>query len=197
MDKPDPKLDRLPPEVTENIAEYLQGDHESLEALRALRLACKELYLKTFRAFAIAYCSNLSVSFNLARLHRLRDVATHKNSFGLSLYTFPRSLTCSTYRLPSGDAVDMRTLCDADPATREKFQATIEAIARAFKKQPGFNSAHHDRAMVRRYIKAASEQCTIETTSYDIKSLAESLAWLPNVRGVGCFGDSKCWGQED
>jgi hypothetical protein len=147
--------------------------------------------------FAIAYFSNLSVAFNLASLHRLRDVATHKNSFGLSLYTFPRSLTCSTYRLPTGDAVDMTILCDADPATREKAQAAIEGIARAFKKQPSVKNTHHDRGVVGRYIKASSEQSSIESTGYDIKSLAESLAWLPNVRGVGCLGDSKFWGQED
>lgn len=38
-----PFLDRLPPEVTQNIAEYLKGERGGLRAFRALRLTCKEL----------------------------------------------------------------------------------------------------------------------------------------------------------
>lgn len=87
-----PFLDRLPPEVTQNIAEHLKGDHDGLEAFRALRLTCKELYFKTFRVFGIDYFSNISVAFNAVSLRRLQELVGHENSFGLSLTSFPKNL---------------------------------------------------------------------------------------------------------
>jgi hypothetical protein len=204
MEKPDPKLDRLPPEVTENIAEYLQGDHESLEAFRALRLTCKELYLKTFRVFAIAYFTNLSVAFNLISLNRLRDVANHKNSFGLSLYTFPRTLTCSTYRLPTGNAVKKCLLITSDPARMKHGDEVADAISRACQKGSGlFGSflAPYDRPrardLARRYMNATEEQGHLESTGDDVKLLATGLAGFPNIKSIGASADRHAWGQDD
>lgn len=204
MDKPDPKLDRLPPEVIENIAEYLPGDHESLEAFCALRLACKELYLKTFRVFAVAYFTNLSVAFNLASLHRLRDVATHKNSFGLSFYTFPRTLTCSTYRLPTGNAVENCLMTTSDPARMKNAGEAADAISRACKKQSGlFGSflAPYDlpptRELARRYLTAIEQQSSIESSGNDVRLVANASAALPNVKSVGTSPNRRAWGQDD
>jgi hypothetical protein len=204
MDQPKPKLDPLPPEVTENIAEHLPGDHESLEAFRALRLACKELYLKTFRVFALAYFTDLSVAFTTASLYRLRDVTKHKNSFGLSLYTFPRSLTCSTYRLPTGNSVEKSLMTTSDPGRAQNADEVADAISRACKKGSGlFGSflAPYDRPrtrdLARRYIKAAKEQSSIESTGDDVQLVANALAALPNVRSIGVRPDRHAWGQDD
>ena len=204
MDQAKPKLDRLPPEVSENIAEYLQGDHESLEAFRALRLSCKELYLKTFRVFAIAYFADLSVAFTYASLRRLRDVAKHKNSFGLSLYTFPRSLTCSTYRLPMGNAVEKCLITTSDPDRTQNAVEVADAISRACKKRSGLFGtflAPYDhpriRELARQYVKAAAEQSSIESTGDDVQLIANALAALPNVRSIGVRPDRHAWGQDD
>lgn len=204
MDKPDPKLDRLPPEVTQNIAEYLRGDHESLEAFRALRLACKELYLKTFRVLALAYFTNLSVAFTTASLHRLRDVTEHKNSFGLSLNSFPKSLTCSTYRLPTGDAAGKALVTTSDPARSLNAGEVADAISRACQRKSGLFGtflAPYDhprtRDLARQYLKAVEEQNLVESTGDDVRLLANALAALPNVRSVGTAPDRHAWGQDD
>jgi hypothetical protein len=204
MDKADPKLDRLPPEVTENIAEYLQGDHESLEAFRALRLSSKELYLKTFRVFAMAYFTNLSVAFTNVSLHRLRDIACHKNSFGLSLNTFPKRLVCSTYRLPTGDAVKSCLVTTSDPARILDADEVADAISRACQKGSGlFGSflAPYDRPrtreLARRYMIATEEQGHLESTGDDVKLLATGLAAFPNVKTIGASPDRHAWGQDD
>lgn len=197
-------MDQLPPEVTENIAEHLQGDHESLEAFRALRLTCKELYLKTFRVFALTYFTNISVAFTTASLHRLRDVAAHKNSFGLSLNTFPKSLTCSTYRLPTGNAVEKALITTSDPDRVLNADEVADAIARACKKGSGlfggFLSPYDlpsTRGLARRYMKAAEEQSSIESNGDDVKLIANALAALPNVRSIGTAPDRHAWGQDD
>ena len=204
MDKPDPKLDRLPPEVTENIVECLQGDHDGLETFRALRLACKELYLKTFRVFALAYFTSLSVAFTIASLHRLRDVANHKNSFGLSLNSCPKSLTCSTYRLPTGDAVKKALMSTSDPARKVNADEVADATSRACRKRSGLFGSFlgpYDhpriRQLARQYTKAAEEQGLLESTGDDVKLVANALAALPNVRSVGISPDRYAWGQHD
>ena len=111
-----PFLDRLPSEVTENIVEHLKGDHGGLKAFRALRLTWKKLYFQTFRVLGINYFSKISVALNAASLHHLQELAGHENSFGFSLTSFPESLTCSTYRLLTGDAVRQPLITILDPA---------------------------------------------------------------------------------
>ena len=204
MDPTDRKLDRLPPEVTQNIAESLPDDHEGLEAFRALRLASKELYLKTFRTFALAYFTKLSVAFNIASLHRLQEVANHKNSFGLSLNTFPTSLTCSTYRLPTGDTVRKCFTTTPSPARSEEAEEIADSISRACQKGPGLFKSFlgpydrpRTRDLARRYMKAAEDQSLMESTGNDVKILAHALATLPNVRNIGIAPDRRAWGQDD
>lgn len=204
MDQPDHRLDRLLPEVTENIAEWLQFENDNGEGLtgfRSLRLACKDLYLKTFRVFALAYFTDLSVAFNIASLHRLRDIANHRNCFGLSLRTFPVSLDCSTYRIPIGDAVRSALMITEDPARSVIADYIVATITRACKKQGLFGSFHRPylqpskRDIARQYMKAAEQQGSIESTGHDIKLLAEALAALPNMRSLSSSGDRKAWGQ--
>ena len=204
MDKSKPALDRLPPELTQNIAEHLQGDHESLEAFRALRLSCKEVYMNTFRAFALAYFTNLSVAFTTESLHRLRDVATHKNSFGKSLSTFPKTLTCSTYRLPTGNAVGNILMTTSDPNRKPHANEVADAISRACQKGSGLfgNSLSpydhpRTRDLALEYMKAVEEQSSIESTGDDVKLVANALAALPNVRNIGTAPDRHAWGQDD
>jgi hypothetical protein len=197
------RLDWLPLEVTEKIAGHLKGGREGLEAFRALRLSCKELYKKTFRTFALTYFTDISFTFNKASLYRLKDLARHRR-FGLSFSTFPTSLTCSTYRLPTGEAVRKCLMTTSDPARKLSAEQVADAISRAYQEKPGSFGPYlgiHDppsvRDLVKRYLESARQQEDDTTTSLEILLLAEALAALPNIRDLACYGDRFAWGQED
>jgi hypothetical protein len=142
---------RLPPEITERIAELLSfnpaaGVEEPVGATEvetersmaamtaskktkddfcALRLTCKDLYLKTFRLFGRYYFTIVSVGFTRASLDRLRVLASYKNTFGLTLFEFPSHLIVSTLRLLPENEVD-RLFSISDP--QEDTHAVVAAI---------------------------------------------------------------------
>ena len=199
-------LGRLPPEVTENIAEHLKGDHEGLEAFRALRLTCKEVYLKTFRVFAINYFTDISVAFNAASLRRLQELVGHQNSFGLSLTSFSQSLTCSTYRLPTGNFVRKSFITTSYLNSSLDEKEAAKAISRACQRgtgSPAMQFVHspygapHLNELAHHYMVAVDQQESMEATGLDVKLLAEALAALPNIGTVRSRGDRHAWGQED
>jgi hypothetical protein len=197
-------LDRLPPEVTENIARFLEGEHRGwgLGDFRALRLTCKDIYLKTFRLYRVTYFTQISVASTAVSLRRLRDIATHNNSFGLSLSTFPKDLKCSTYRLPSGAAVRRQLLPARGSETCPATKAVVKAIALACwagSDRDAIISPYSPRiqAIVRKYIKALMEQRSLEASGYDTRALAENMAALPNLKAVTCTVQTEAWGQPD
>jgi hypothetical protein len=201
---PYPYLDGLPPEVTEHIARFLEGEHRGwgLDDFRALRLTCKDIYLKTFRLYGVTYFTEVSVAFTTISLRRLRDIATHNNSFGLSLSTFPKDLKCSTYRLPSGVTVRRQLLqargSESCPATKAVVKA-ISLACWAGSDQPAIAGPYSPRiqAIVRKYSKALMEQRSLEASGLDIRSLGENMAALPNLKAVTCTVQIEGWGQPD
>jgi hypothetical protein len=204
---PHPCLDRLPPEVTEHIARFLEGEHRrwGLDDFRALRSTCKDVYLKTFRLYGVTYFTEVSVAFTTISLRRLRDIVTHNNHFGLSLSTFPKDLECSTYRLFSGAAVRKQLLPAQSSYSYQANKAVVEAIALACKADSeratilGPLSPYSPRiqAIVREYSKALIGQRSIEASGYDVRSLAEIMAALPNLMAVTCTAQTEGWGQPD
>jgi hypothetical protein len=104
-----------------------------LENYRALRLTCKDLYSKTFCVFALTYFTRISVAFNVKSLRRLHELSSHKNSFGLSLTSFPKELMCSTYRLPVDGTVRKALVLTKDPMRKAEAKVAADAIARACK----------------------------------------------------------------
>jgi len=198
------RLDWLPLEVTEKIAGYLKGSRAGLKAFRALRLSCKELYKKTFRTFALAYFSSVSFAFNRASLNRLSDLARHRR-FGLSYRTFPTRLTCSTYRIPMGEAVRRCLVTDdPDPARSAYAEKVADAISRAYQEiQDSFGTylgiydEPHIRDVTQRFLRSAEAQMSDEDSGLDVHTLAEALAALPNLRTLASKGDRFAWGLED
>jgi hypothetical protein len=184
----------LPPEVTENIARHLMDARLiwGLEDFCALRLTCKDFYIKTFRLFGVTFFSMVTVIFTVASLRRLREIAKHTNTFGLSLSTFPRDIYCSRCRLPTGDAVKGVLMPRTDCTISAETDAMIEAITLAYKigiEQAVIPGPYNQRiqGIVRDYRKAVVEQRSIEADSYDVNSLAEILAALPNLESVACM----------
>lgn len=200
--KPNACLDRLPPEVTEKIAECLQCEHRGwgLDDFRNLRLTSKDLYFKTFRLFGAYYFTKVSVAFTVVSLRRLRDLANHTKKFGLALSIFPKSLRCSTYRLPAGAAVKTLLLPARDIARSAELDAVAEAIDLTYKSEQATIVGPNDsriEAIARKYRKAVVEQCSIENSGYDVRSLSESMAALPNLQAVTCTVNGESWGQTD
>lgn len=144
--------------------------------------------------FGINYFSNISVALNVASLRRLQKLAGHENSFGLSLTSFPKSLTCSTYRLLTGDAVRQALITTSDPAKSLSAENAARTISRAC--QRGSGSSHLD-ALARQYMNSVDQQESLEATGFDVKVLAAALARLPNIKTVSCLADRHAWGQED
>lgn len=191
MDQTDRRVDRLPPEIIERIAKCLHNDEqeEILEDYRALRLTCKELYLKTFRVFDLTYFTRISVAFNVKSLRRLRELANHTNCFGLSLTTFPKELICSTYRLPVDGTVQNAFMLTTDPIRNANAKLIVKAIASACEvgiRRPPAGRSSHTKTGVRRYRETAGEQRSIESSGYDVRVLAGSIAASPNIHTVNC-----------
>jgi hypothetical protein len=204
---PLPRLDALQQEVTENIARFLPAAYEDknkgLDDFRALRLTCKDLYLKTFRLYGVTYLSDVSVVLTKHSLERLRNVATCKNGFGLSLSSFPKSITCSTYRLPSGERVEALLMPEQDLSKDHRTQRAIHAIGFACRAPSGrylpgldLNDSHVTN-IVDAYVEAVTEQRSMDGNGHDVRSLAETMVLLPNLEGVGCDVNCKAWGQID
>jgi hypothetical protein len=199
-----PYLDCLPSEVTDKIASFLEGEHREwgLADFRALRLTCKELYMRTFNLYGVTYFTNISVYFTHASLHSLQYIARHTNKYGLCLSSFPKDLRCWTYRLRTGDAVGTLLIPATHLTESAETGAAIEAIAlacrigieRAIVVGP-YNS--RIQAIVQMYRKAAVEQQSVECNGRDIKSLAKAMAALKSLEAVSCVVGSQSWGEMD
>jgi hypothetical protein len=204
VEQTDNRLHRLPAEVTQNIARHLRGSYEGLEGFRALRHTWKALFLKTFHEFGLAYFTMISVAFDIASLQRLRALVNHRNSFGLSLRSFPVCLICSTYRLPTGDAVRECLLTTSDPDRSPFANEVADAISRACQQGPRLfelfykeNDSPCVTNLAHQYMESAEQQETMEATGYDVKTLAEALVAFPNIRGLASYGTRGAWGQEN
>jgi hypothetical protein len=190
-----PSLVGLSPEVTENIARHLKNEYDGEnegwvhDDFRALRLTCKDLYLKTFRLYGITYFTDVSVVLTKHSLERLRKVATSTNGFGLSLSSFPNSITCSTYRLPSGDKVGELLMPERDLVKgRLTTQHLIHSIGFACRATGGRYLPRLDlkdsyvKDIVDAYLRTVKEQQSMDGNGYDVR---------------GCDANTKAWGQLD
>lgn len=194
-----PPLLRLPLEVTEIIANFIPDMNDFC----AFRSTCKDIHPKTFRVFGERYFSNVSVAFTSASLERLRDLSQHKNTFGISLATFPQQLTISTYRLVIGAASEITDLLEVsrDSASPVDAHAIINGIALAIdneitRRVPGAYTFDVHPA-VEQYLEAMADQVWITSSGYDVKTLAKALSAFPQLSSINLGSQTPSWGQED
>jgi hypothetical protein len=217
-----PPFLRLPPEITERIATFLQvfdPDSDASDGLSAetniddamnasemsmcdfcaLRLTCKDLYLKTFRLFGRCYFTTVSVGFTGASLERLRRLAIYKNSFGLTLFEFPSHLIVSTLRLlPESEA--HRIFSISDP--QEDAQAVVSTInllcelgIESYNVPGTYNP--EICAIAGEYRKAVASQQSLTISRFDINKIARAIATFPKFCSITLDAYDKSWGEED
>lgn len=195
-----PPLLRLPAELTENIAKFIRGkrSRSSMSDLCAFRSTCKDINLKTFQEFGERYFSTISVGFNRTSLQRLRDIAQHKNTLGLSLAEFPKYLVVSTHRLlADGDLFQMSEDIDSSLSDAYWMVAGISNACRLGYGDLGelFNPNRHP--IVEQYVAALRDQRMITSTKFDVESIAQALAAFPQFAYLTLNSLKRIRGQDD
>ena len=177
----------------------MMASRRTKEDFCALRLTCKDVYLKTFRLFGRYYFTTVSVGFTRVSLDRLRTLASYKNTFGLTLFEFPSHLIVSTLRLLPENEVD-RLFSMSDP--QEDAQAVVAAITMLSElgiesyNVPGeYNPDTY--AIAGNYRKAVASQQSLTTSSCDINKIARAIATFPKFCSIALDTYEKSWGEED
>jgi hypothetical protein len=216
---------KLPPELTERIADFLRiespksDNHEnksaatdaatatnaskkSMDDFRAFRLTCRDVYLKTHRLFGHCYFSTVSVGFTLASLNRLRDMASYKNAFGLTVSRFPSQLLVSTHRLPSGSKAGslLSVSKNIDPsADAHAIVACITMACRlgiknSFVHGPYSSDIH---GVAGQYRRAVLDQQVLTILDLDVNMIGLAMAAFPKFDNVTLDALCPSWGEQD